>query len=471
MTPSSLILLGDCIEVMRTLEADSIDAGATDPPYGIGFMGKEWDTFKPGQEQKRIVPNRAIESSNPNLKGRTRGPASSPSAVEYDYSIKGLRQFQVWTEQWGRELFRVLKPGAHVVVCGAPRAYHRMASGLEDAGFEIRDCLAWLFGSGFPKSLNLGEGLGTALKPAHEPIVLARKPFKGSVTANVEKHGTGALNIDACRIATGDELGGGSLVGSESCSDGWDRPWKHDAEKLRETSERAARNVAHAESLGRWPANVVIDDVAALVIDEQSGELTSGFMAAGTQREGIGYHGGLGNTVTNDTHGDSGGASRFYYCAKPSREERDYGIYDLAEKSGGEATKRKDGSAGLNSPRAGSGRTGGARNYHPTVKPVELMRWLIRLVTPVGGTVIDPFLGSGTTGMAARYEQRSFIGIEREPEYLAIAERRIAAVAPLFGDVGDSVLGAAVDPVDRSQRRSTTRVGELFSSVVDGDPQ
>src|SRR5262245_52167454 len=202
-----MILRGDCVEVMQTIEPESIDAVVTDPPYGIGFMGKEWDTFKPGQEAKRIVVNKQIASDNPNLKGRTRGPASSPSAVEYDYSAKGLRQFQAWTEEWGREAFRVLKPGAYLVVCGAPRAYHRMACGLEDAGFEIRDCLAWLFGSGFPKSLNLGEGLGTALKPAHEPIVLARKPFKGSVKANVEQHGTGALNIDACRI--GDDVVGG----------------------------------------------------------------------------------------------------------------------------------------------------------------------------------------------------------------------------------------------------------------------
>jgi DNA modification methylase len=413
---NSTILHGDCVEVMKALPEASIDAVVTDPPYGIGFMGKEWDTFKPGVEAKRIVANRAIESDNPNLKGRTRGPASSPSAVEYDYSLKGLRSFQVWTEGWAREVFRVLKPGGHIVVCGAPRAYHRMASGLEDAGFEIRDCLAWLFGSGFPKSLNLGEGLGTALKPAHEPIVLARKPFKGTVKGNVAKFGTGALNIDACRI--------------EGLKPDMRAIPKATNPAIFQTS--SATNTGEMSDEGRWPANVVIDDLAAMVIDEQSGELTSGFMAAGTKREGIGYHGGLGDTVRNDTHADSGGASRFYYCAKPSREERDMGCHGLQARSGGEATARKDGSAGLQNPRAGAGRTGGARNFHPTVKPVELMRWLVRLVTPINGTVIDPFLGSGTTGMACRYELRNFIGIEREAEYIQIAERRIASVAPLF---------------------------------------
>jgi site-specific DNA-methyltransferase (adenine-specific) len=194
------LLHGDCLDVLRSLEPDSIDACVTDPPYGIGFMGKEWDSFKPGKEQARVVVNRAIESDNPNLKGRTRGPASSPSAVEYDYSVKGLRAFQGWTEGWAAEVRRVLKPGGHLLVCGAPRSHHRMACGLEDAGFEIRDCLAWLFGQGFPKSLNLGDGLGTALKPAHEPIILARKPFKGTVAATVARYGTGALNIDACRL-------------------------------------------------------------------------------------------------------------------------------------------------------------------------------------------------------------------------------------------------------------------------------
>lgn len=425
-----MIYHGDLFDVLPTLDAESIDACVTDPPYGIGFMGREWDTFKPSDVERRIrLHDRKTTKAPDQAHGRgVTSPSASASMVagkDYDYSAAGLRRFQEWTEQWGREVFRVLKPGGYILSCGAPRAYHRMASGLEDAGFEVRDCLAWLFGSGFPKSLNLGEGLGTALKPAHEPIVLARKPFKGSVRANMEKHGTGALNIDACRLE-GTPRKTGNREGEPNAE--------------RDYSTRGSTNFAMkpgprgGDEMGRWPANVCIDEIAAMVIDEQTGDLTSGFMPAGTKREGLGYHGGLGNTVRNDTHGDSGGGSRFYYCAKPSREERDMGCYGLPARSGGEATDRTEGSAGLQNPRAGAGRTGGARNIHPTVKPVELMRWLVRLVTPPGGTVLDPFTGSGTTGIACAYEQRRFIGIERESEYVEIAKRRIAAAVPLFAE-------------------------------------
>lgn len=422
---------GDCVEVLKTLAAESLDACVTDPPYGIGFMGKEWDTFKP--EKARASKKHAItvglkgrRDDNPNLRGRRQSPAMSPSQIEYDYSLTGLRGFQAWTEQWGVEMFRVLKPGAHIVVCGAPRAYHRMASGLEDAGFEIRDCLAWLFGSGFPKSLNLGEGLGTALKPAHEPIVLARKPFKGSVKGNVEKHGTGALNVDACRVEGIPPSVPQPQIGANP--EGHTYGYRMGRGRNGEMSQ---------STLGRWPANVVIDDLAALVIDEQSGDECGSFLSPGKSyecRKTGNVYGERGDGVATGVDQQSG-ASRFYYCAKPSREERDMGCYGLPERSGGEATARTDGSAGLNNPRAGAGRTGGARNFHPTVKPIELMRWLVKLVTPINGTVIDPFLGSGTTGIACRHEGRSFIGIEREAEYLEIAQKRIAgAFGPLFGD-------------------------------------
>lgn len=358
---------GDLFDVLPTLEADSFDACVTDPPYGIGFMGKQWDTFKPGEAERRIVPNRAVESDNPNLKGRKRGPASSPSSVEYDYSVKGLRGFQRWTERWAREVYRVLKPGAYIVVCGAPRSHHRMMAGLEDAGFEIRDCLAWLFGQGFPKSLNFPDGWGTALKPAHEPIALARKPFKGSVGKNREAHGTGALNIDGCRIGNEESAYGEKTV------------------------------------VGRWPANVCLDESAAAMLDEQSGELVSG--ANPTRRWSDKFRNTYGTfkgqAECRPARGkDIGGASRFYYVAKPSNAEREAGL------------------------------TG--RNLHPTVKPVELMRWLVRLVTPPGGLVLDPFAGSGTTGMACAYEGMRFVGIEREAEYVAVAERRIASCLPLL---------------------------------------
>ncbi len=395
------LLFGDCVEVLAGLPADSIDACVTDPPYGIGFMGKQWDSFTPGREQARIVANRAIDSDNPNLKGRTRGPASSPSAVEYDYSRKGLQSFQAWTEGWSSAVLRVLKPGAYIVVCGAPRSHHRMMCGLEDAGFVVRDCFAWLFGSGFPKNLNLGDGRGTALKPAHEPIALAWKPFKGTITANVAKNGTGALNIDACRLVTVKDA---HLIGEPDFAD-----------------------------IGRWPANVLLDEEAAAMLDEQSGELISG--ANPTRRGSDKFRDAYGDFKGQETCDaarglDAGGASRFYYVAKPSREERDFGTAGLTTRQRDES--RKDGNPGGDNPRNRGLQQRG--NFHPTVKPVELMRWLVRLVTPPGGVVLDPFLGSGTTGMAARYELRDFIGIEREAEYLAIAEARIAAVAPLFSE-------------------------------------
>lgn len=421
-----MIYHGDCIAILATLPEASIDACVTDPPYGIGFMGREWDTFKPGDIERRIaLHDRKTTKAQNQATGRgVTSPSASASMVagkDYDYSAAGLRRFQEWTEQWAREVFRVLKPGAHIVVCGAPRAYHRMASGLEDAGFEIRDCLAWLFGSGFPKSLNLGDGRGTALKPAHEPIVLARKPFKGSVSANVEKHGTGALNIDACRIGDPDNKQAPASRsykpgGFEPGASGWEvQPFERDG-------------------LGRWPANVCLDEEAAAVLDEMSGILHAPITS------GQGTHFSAGNLAAakgssqSSSYEESGGASRFYYVAKPSREERDLGCYDLPAFTGGEATDRKDGSAGLNNPRAGAGRTGGGRNFHPTVKPIALMRWLVRLVTPPGGTVLDPFMGSGTTGCACVLELREFIGIERETDYLEIARRRIGSVAPLFTD-------------------------------------
>jgi DNA modification methylase len=418
---------GDLFDVLPTIAAESIDSSVTDPPYGIGFMGREWDTFRPGSGQTRKlmhprerVAAKAIVSDNPNVNGRHRSPALSPSQIDYDYSAAGLRGFQEWTETWAREVFRVLKPGAYILVCGAPRSYHRMACGLEDAGFVIRDKFSWLFGSGFPKNYNLGDGKGTALKPAHEPIALAWKPFKGTISACHETHGTAALNIDACRL----DAGAGGYRGDEPSA-------------KRRYAENGGTNFAMTpgprggDAAGRWPANVLLDEEAAGLLDEMSGELVSGFMAAGTEREGLGYHGGLGDTVARDTVGDRGGASRFYYVAKPSRAERELGCESLRQRPRDE--NRKAGNPGGDNPRNRGLQLRG--NIHPTVKPVELMRWLVRLVTPPGGIVLDPFTGSGTTGMACVYEQREFIGVEREAEYVEIAQRRIASVAPLFTEV------------------------------------
>ncbi len=372
------LLQGDCREVIRTFPDESFDACITDGPYGIGFMGREWDTFKPGVETKRVVQNTQHTSDNPNLKGRSRGPASSPSAVEYDRSLLGQRAFQEFTESWAREVYRVLKPGAHLLSFGAPRSHHRMLSGLEDAGFEMRDCLAWLFGQGFPKSLNLHnewEGWGTALKPAFEPIALARKPFKGTLTANVQAWGTGALNIAASRVGT--ELVT-SLKGLGDNRNLNDDGWKGIGKRPEPTT-----------SVGRWPAAVILDEDAGAMLGEQS---------------------------------------RFFYCPKVSRAEREFGCDLLPARTAGEMTGgREEGSAGINNPRAGAGRTSGSRNAHPTVKPVELMRWLVRLVTPPNGLVIDPFVGSGTTGIATELEGFSFVGIDQQEEWLNVAAARMRA--------------------------------------------
>jgi site-specific DNA-methyltransferase (adenine-specific) len=375
-----ILYAGDCIEVMRQMPEDSVDAIVTDPPYGLEFMGRDWDGF-----------------------GTPLG-------------------FQTWTESWAREAFRILKPGGHLLAFAGTRTYHRMASGVEDAGFEIRDCIAWMYGSGFPKSLDVSKaidkaagaerervveyagtsgslsgprvnvidagepitpsaaaavGWGTALKPAYEPIVVARKPLIGTVAANVLEHGTGALNIDACRIGTE-----GATKRSSQAPYG-DSGWRtgHEIVEL---------------SAGRWPANVALDATAANILDAQSGERASSpFKAttdgAQTDRQHVSFadleYSGRGYT-------DTGGASRFFYTAKASRQDRNVG--------------------------------GLADNTHPTVKPTELMRWLIRLVTPPGGIILDPFGGSGSTGLAARAENTRCILIEREPEYLQIIRDRLS---------------------------------------------
>jgi site-specific DNA-methyltransferase (adenine-specific) len=301
-----------------------------------------------------------------------------------------------------------------MLVFGAPRSHHRMIAGLEDAGFEIRDCLAWIFGQGFPKSLNLGNGLGTALKPGQEPIALARKPFEGTTTAIHALRGTGVLNIDACRLETHGKTFTSPRGGI----------WATD-------STQKAPLVDNEK--GRWPANVLLSEEAAASLDEHTGITGGGKRSlnsdSGRTAISTRAHNARNPNTTDSVcnYGDAGGASRFFYVAKPSRRERDFGCEHLPAKTGGEATDREDDSAGVNNPRAGAGRTGGARNFHPTVKPVALMRYLVKLITPVGGVVLDPFLGSGTTGMAAKSESRDFIGIEREADFFEIACSRVYA--------------------------------------------
>jgi site-specific DNA-methyltransferase (adenine-specific) len=375
------LLHGDCREILKSLPDASVDSIVTDPPYELGFMGKSWDS----------------------------------TGVAYDVKM------------W-QECLRVLKPGGHLLAFGGSRTYHRLACAIEDAGFDVRDQIMWVYGSGFPKSHNISkaidkaagaerevigqklharkgvasaeerttigagafgearmgdittpatdgakqwDGWGTALKPAHEPIVLARKPLDGTVANNVLKHGVGGINIDGTRVYATDSFGGGAKGTSGFAAGYTDEGW------------------VAGSSLGRFPANFIHD----------------------------------GSDEVNELLGD---AARFFYCAKASKAERNAGLDEFENKSAGEVTNRKEGSAGLQNPRAGAGRTTGNKNFHPTVKPIALMRYLVRLVTPPNGLVLDPFAGSGSTLVAATIEKFDCIGIEMTDEYLPIIEARVA---------------------------------------------
>jgi DNA modification methylase len=399
-TNATLIRM-DCVDALRKLGANRVDALVTDPPAGISFMGRAWDSDRGGRDE-----------------------------------------WVAWLTGVMRECYRVMKPGAHGLVWALPRTSHWTGWALESAGFEVRDVVTHLFGTGFPKSLNVGkaldswtgnerdetdepasqwskrfDGWGTALKPASEHWILIRKPLDGTVAGNVAAYGTGALNIDACRIdgaprathGTFNRKGSGASIGPTGLADGYES----------------------APPAGRWPANVTLDEEAAALLDEQSGTLKSGSFSEGmTQQARAAQSKGAEGARTREARpADSGGASRFFYCAKPSGKERDAGCEHLPVKSGGEATDREDDSAGVKNPRAGAGRGGGRRNHHPTVKSIALMRWLIRLITPPGGLVLDPFAGSGSTGVAALAEGARFIGIEREPEYFDIAKARLEHAA------------------------------------------
>ncbi len=446
----------DCVEAMAAMDEASVDAVVTDPPYGLEFMGKEWDRLGALTEEVTDTANRDGNwTSKPFGGGGQR--------VRYGSSARSM---QAWHEAWATEALRVLKPGGHLLAFGGTRTSHRLVCAIEDAGFEIRDTICWLYGSGFPKSLDVSkaidkaagakravigmakgagtqnteslgpyaatyaatpdaerwEGWGTALKPAHEPIVVARKPLTGTVAANVLEHGTGALNVDGCRVETeqGASLNGGRV---SSVTEGWDRPWKHHAKAVAASHARGAESVAKAEAMGRWPANVILDPEAAAALDAQTGELTSGSRAEGV-RKGLGYHGANGDGGPA-IEGDTGGASRFFYVAKASSAERNAGLDEFAARPAGnfEDDAYEWATDGRGNPRTAPIRKA---NTHPTVKPIELMQWLVRLVTPPGGTVLDPFTGSGTTGIAAVREGFEFVGIEREAEYAAIARARIA---------------------------------------------
>jgi hypothetical protein len=368
-----LLLHGDCLDVLATLPDNSVDSVVTDPPYGLSFMGKRWDYD---------VPSEAI---------------------------------------W-RECLRVLKPGGHLLAFAGTRTQHRMAVRIEDAGFEIRDMIAWVYGSGFPKSHN-GPWGGTALKPALEPITVARKPLDGTVAANVLAHGTGGLNIDGCRVGTTREV-----PASHSKA--------HSAVGATGISGKRLESELNP-NIGRWPANLIHDG---------SEEVLAGFPQTGgggkpqqtefkrSNVQIINSSSRADYTPYNDTLNGGGSAARFFYCAKASKKDRDEGLDGFVARLPTEKTGRADGSVGLAGDPENRGQTanpyanggGVSRNHHPTVKPTDLMRYLCRLVTPSGGTVLDPFMGSGSTGKAARLEGFQFIGIERDAQYFQIAQRRIA---------------------------------------------
>lgn len=511
---TSRIVHGDCIEAMAAMAEASVDAVVCDPPYGLEFMGKEWDKlgaprwgagFSKGAPAEAGVRG-AIKalpsyggSTNPTCRscGGTRNGNDRESRRRCvckrpnfpNVTLPRARLMQTWHEAWAREALRVLKPGGHLLAFGGTRTYHRLACAVEDAGFEIRDevlevfeateagrqflaslspeqlkaldrlgggPLAWLYGSGFPKSTDAAravrgdlaerwfrapygtpladvlwlalddavpvvetaaakvEGYGTALKPAHEPIVVARKPLGGTVSACVLEHGCGALNVDGCRIGT------------------------QGATRKIATEQRGDSVTAYGHGLnggggdrdlpfGRWPANVVLDEQAAVALDAQTGTLTSGKWNG--QRSQPKTQNAYGEFELRDepgTNGDSGGASRFLYVAKSSSAERNAGLDGFEERPVDERINvtrgRQMTDLRMNRPQERRP----AANVHPTVKPIALMRWLVRLVTPPGGTVLDPFAGSGTTGAAAVLEGFDFVGIEREAEYVAIAEARIA---------------------------------------------
>ncbi len=420
------IYQGDCLEVLKELPESSVDAIVTDPPYELGFMGKGWDST---------------------------GVANNK-------------------DMW-KECLRVLKPGGHLLSFGGTRTYHRMASAIEDAGFEIRDMIEWIYGSGFPKSLNIGkavdklqgneredlglktsasypdsdgvahyknrkqsegsqvstggmprltkgtsewEGWGTALKPAHEPICMARKPFSGTVAENVLKYGTGGINIDGCRVKSDDwdeKTVMGKYTGNNENNDSVTNNFG--VKEIKCTSPESTL-------LGRFPANLIHDgseEVRECFPETKTGAVKN------TVDNGANQPINLGGGLTKERPSDSGNASRFFksiiYTAKASKGERNMGLENFEKK------KVND---GRNTPIDNAFQRGETlrHNNHPTVKPIALMEYLINMVTREGQTVLDPFAGSGTTLIAAKKLGRKYVGIELEPEYVKIAEARLNAV-------------------------------------------
>jgi site-specific DNA-methyltransferase (adenine-specific) len=409
---NAVIYAGNNLNILPELQSNSVDSIVCDPPYELGFMGKSWDS----------------------------------SGIAYS------------VELW-QHCLRVLKPGGHLLAFGGTRTWHRLAVAIEDAGFEIRDNIAWLYGSGFPKSHNISkaidkaagaerevtgksnrhgggtmqghsfqvspvipditasatddakawDGWGTALKPAHEPIVVARKPVIGTVADNVLKYGTGAINIDATRIQGQMQSVPQPILGVKECI-------------VYGFGTGNGRNGEMSDNTqGRWPANIILDEHTAQLLDEQSGINKPKAERTGKVggQQGLYENGHKADYVSTWVEDAGGGASRFFYVAKASKRDRNEGLDELPKETAGKFAQDKWTEENMNF------NTEPKQNFHPTVKPTTLMQYLIRLVTPDNGVVLDPFAGSGSTGKAAILENKRFIGIELTAEYLPIIEGRL----------------------------------------------
>ena len=378
----------DCIEQMQKMidEGVQVDSVVTDPPYELGFMGKSWDST---------------------------GIAFNPKTWEL--------------------ALKLLKPGGHLLGFSASRNYHRMAIAIEDAGFEIRDQMMWLYGSGFPKSLNIGDGWGTALKPAHEPIVMARKFIEGTNKQNKEKYGTGGINIDGCRVEGNDANGAERKTANRKSRDDGN-VWTDDNSGMKQEDN----HFADADPRGRFPANVMHD--GSEEVKDIFPHTKSGKDKNPTEGNVSGFFGNnMGYYSKDANYGDEGSAARYFYCPKTSKAEKNKGLdsFEAKPMAWGNQAKAELKRGNLEwKGNQGDGtkhnKVSMRLNTHPTVKPVELMKYLCRLVTPKGGTVLDPFMGSGSTGMAAKDEGFDFIGIEKDEEYFKICESRIKITSPLM---------------------------------------
>lgn len=383
--PVGDVIRGDSMAVLDSLPADSYHAVVTDPPYAINFMDEEWDQFRRAKND--------ADADRDGFGGRlsTTSPASGAEGDNYE--------FHRWTMVWAEKAKRVLKPGGHALVFGGNRTHHRVMAAFEDVGYEIRDTITWHYGEGMPKGARLktwldgddavewGDWRGT-LKPSTEFITMARSPLgESSATRNQVEHGVGNLNVEAARLPTSDDIPNADRDGEPTAED------RYDGDGPIKFHQKPGPRGGDGD--GRYPPNLVLDPVMGDVMDLQSGDRPCGYMGPEHTDTGNadGLYGNFEGRSPDATYADSGGASRFFYCPKASTSERTH--------------------------------DGEVENDHPTVKPLGLMRWLVRLVTAEGQRVLDPFAGSGTTALACEEEGREWCAIELDEDYVDIARSRV----------------------------------------------